>query len=349
MHAQPGYGNNRVLFLNRLSFSGGQLAFYLTFLAGATLYLYDLQEYGIAWLPDWIQQHQITVWNSVPTVFRAFVDQVSSPQQIASIRLLRLASDTILSQDLDAYRRLFAPTCKLWFCYALTEAKTVTMAFLDFTVAISPIAIPSGQPIAGMAIRIVDEEGRQLGPNQVGEIIVRSRYVSPGYWHDATLTAARFHPDPDEEGVYLLQTGDLGAIDEHGCLFHKGRKDTQVKIRGHRVELSEIETHLAALAGVQEVAVRAHAVADGELQLAAYLVCSSNPTPSSSQLRQMLAERLPAYMIPSSFTLLAQMPVNRNGKIDRAALPAPGPSRPALDVPVATAHTPLEAALIAIR
>ncbi len=345
MRAQPGYGKERVLFLNRLSFSGGQLAFYLTFLAGATLYLYDLQEDGIARLPDWIQQHQITVWNSVPTVFRAFVARVVSPQQIASIRLLRLASDTILAQDLEVYQRLFAPTCKLWFCYALTEAKTVTMAFLNRNDTISPTEIPSGWPIDGMELRIVDEEGGQLGANQVGEIIVRSRFVSPGYWRKAEMTATRFRPDPDEAGVYLLQTGDLGRVDEHGCLIHKGRKDTQVKIRGYRVELSEIEAHLAALVGVQEAAVRAQAMADGELRLAAYLVCTSNPPPSGSQLRQRLAERLPSYMIPNSFTLLEQMPVNRNGKIDRAALPIPTLSRPALDVPLATARTPLEATL----
>ncbi len=348
MRAQPEYGNDRVLFLNRLSFSGGQLAFYLTFLAGATLYLYDLQEDGIARLPDWIQQHQITVWNSVPTLFRAFVARVTSPQQIASIRLLRLASDAILAQDIDAYRQLFAPACKLWLCYALTEAKTVTMAFLDRDAPISPTDIPSGWPIDGMELHIVDDNGQQLGPNQVGEIIVRSRFVSPGYWQDAALTAARFHPDPHAAGLYLLQTGDLGKVDAHGCLIHKGRKDSQVKIRGYRVELSEIEAHLAALDGVQEAAVRAHALADGDMRLAAYLVSGNHQLPSSSQLRALLKERLPAYMIPNSFTILERMPVNRNGKIDRAALPIPAPTRPALDAPLVTPRTPLEATLVSI-
>ncbi|MCB0060678.1 MAG: amino acid adenylation domain-containing protein, partial [Caldilineaceae bacterium] len=348
MRAQPDYGNERVLFLNRLSFSGGQLAFYLTFLAGATLYLYDLQSNGVAALPEWIQRHQLTVWNSVPTVFRAFVAQVTAPQQVASIRLLRLASDTILAQDIEAYRRLFAPTCQLWFCYALTEAKTVTMAFLDRNAVLNPTAIPSGQPINGMEIRIVDEAGRRLGPNQVGEILVRSRYVSPGYWGNATMTAERFQPDRDAAGVYLLRTGDLGTVDDEGCLYHKGRKDTQVKIRGYRVELSEVEAHLAALDGVQEVAVRLYKADEGQERLAAYLICSDTPPPSSSQLRRQLEERLPAYMIPNSFTFLERMPVNRNGKIDRAALPIPTPNRPALDRPLTAARTPLEETLVAI-
>lgn len=348
LRAQPNYGCERVLFLNRLSFSGGQLAFYLALLAGATLYLYDLHTDGMPALPAWIQQHQITVWNSVPSVFRAFVAQVAGAEQVASIRLLRLASDAILPQDLAAYRRLFSPTCQLWLCYALTEVKTVTMTFLARDVPILPTAIPSGPPIDGMAIQIVDEVGQPLGPDQVGEIIVRSRYVSPGYWRDPVLTAARFRPDPDVPGVFLVQTGDLGKLDHHGNLIHKGRKDTQVKVRGYRVELSEIEAHLAALDGVQVAAVRAYPLASGEVRLAAYWVSHSSSPPSSSHLRRLLSQRLPDYMLPASFTLVERLPVNGNGKIDRSALPLPGNRRPLLDTPFMAPRTVLEEALAAI-
>lgn len=348
LRAQPNYGQERVLFLNRLSFSGGQLAFYLTLLAGATLYLYDLQTDGLATLPAWIQQHQLTVWNSVPSVFRAFVEHLTSPAQVASIRLLRLASDAVLAQDIDAYHRWFAPDCRLWFCYALTEVKTVTMVFLDHTTAFTPTEIPNGPPIEGMAIQIVDEQGQPLGPDQVGEIVVRSRYVSPGYWRAPELTAARFHPDPTEPGVFLVQTGDLGKLDRNGNLIHKGRKDSQVKVRGYRVELSEIEAQLGALAGVPTAAVRAFPVAGGEVRLAAYVVSRQNPPPTSDELRCLLGARLPDYMIPASFTLLAQLPVNRNGKIDRAALPLPGNQRPALAAPFVPPRTALEQTIAAI-
>lgn len=348
LRAQPNYGSERVLFLNRLSFSGGQLAFYLTLLAGATLYLYDLHTDGMSALPAWIQQQQITVWNSVPSVFRAFVAQVAGPEQVVSIRLLRLASDAILPQDLAAYRRLFSPTCQLWLCYALTEVKTVTMTFLARDATILPTAIPSGPPIDGMTIQIVDDAGLPLGPDQVGEIIVRSRYVSPGYWRDPLLTAARFRPDPDEPGVFLVQTGDLGKLDYHGNLIHKGRKDTQVKVRGYRVELSEIEAHLAALDGVQEAAMRAYSLASGEVRLAAYWVSRTSPPPSSSHLRRLLSQHLPDYMIPASFTLVERLPVNANGKLDRSALPLPGNRRPPLDTPFTAPRTVLEQALAAI-
>lgn len=347
MLQQPTYGNERVLFLNRLSFSGGQLAFYMTFLAGATLYLYDLQEDSLAELPAWIEAHQITVWNSVPTVFRAFVAQITEPQQVASIRLLRLASDTILGSDLEAYRQFFAPSCKLWFCYALTEAKTVTMAFLDQATTISPTEIPSGWPIDGMEIQIVDADGRPLGPHQVGEIVVRSRFVSPGYWRNTALSAERFHPDETRPGFYFLYTGDLGKVDETGCLYHKGRMDSQVKIRGYRVELREIEAHLATVTGVREAAVRTTPTASGDVRLDAYLV-GSQDLPTSSQLRRLLEERLPAYMIPNSFTVIERMPVNRNGKVDRAALPEPDLRRIDRIESTAMPRTPLETTLAAI-
>lgn len=348
MRARPDYGQERVLFLNRLSFSGGQLAFYLTLLAGATLYLYDLQNDGMAALPAWLQRHQITVWNSVPSVFRTFVAHLTTPEQVASIRLLRLASDAILAQDLDAYRRWFAPDCQLWFCYALTEVKTVTMAFLTHSTPVDPTEIPNGPPIEGMAIQIVDEAGQPLGPGQIGQIIVRSRYVSPGYWRTPELTAARFWPDPDAPDSFCVKTGDLGKLDHSGNLILKGRQDSQVKVRGYRVELSEIEAHLAALDGVQEAAVRTFSLANGEVRLAAYLVTPSSPPPSSSHLRRLLSERLPDYMLPSSFTLVERLPVNRNGKIDRAALPPPNAERPVLDTPFRAPHTELEQQLAAI-
>ena len=342
MRARPDYGQERVLFLNRLSFSGGQLAFYLTLLAGATLYLYDLQNDGMAALPAWIQRHQITVWNSVPSLFRTFVAHLTTPEQVASIRLLRLASDAVLAQDIDAYRRWFAPDCQLWFCYALTEVKTVTMAFLDRTTQFDPTEIPNGPPIDGMALQIVDEAGQPLGPNQVGEIVVRSRYVSPGYWRAPELTAARFRPDPDAPDSFFVKTGDLGKLDHNGNLIHKGRQDSQVKVRGYRVELGEIEAHLAALDGVQEAAVRTSPLTNGEVRLAAYLVTQCKPSPSGSYLRRRLSERLPDYMIPASFTLLERLPVNRNGKIDRAALPPPTAERPMLDTPFRPPRTALE-------
>lgn len=345
MQAQPNYGNERVLFLNRLSFSGGQLAFYTALLAGATLYLYDLHSTSMADLPAWIQQQQITVWNSVPTVFRTFVEQIKTPEQVASLRLLRLASDAVLPQDIEAYRRLCGPRCQLWLGYALTEAKTVTMAFLDHATSLVPAEIPNGQPINGMEVWILDETGQRLGPNQVGEIVVRSRYVSPGYWRDSALTAARFRPDPDEPGVFLVQTGDLGKVDAKGNLIHKGRKDTQVKVRGYRVELSEIEAHLASLDGVQEAAVRTFPLTGGDTRLAAYVVSNRSPQLTGSQLRQLLSQRLPDYMIPATFTLLERLPVNRNGKIDRAALLPPSATRPALDTLFAPPRTVLEQAV----
>lgn len=348
MQAQPSYGDERVLFLNRLSFSGGQLAFYTTFLAGATLYLYDLHSECMADLPAWIQQHQITVWNSVPTVFRTFVEQIKTPEQVASIRLLRLASDAVLPQDIEAYRRLWGPSCQLWLGYALTEAKTVTMTFLDHSTPIAPTEIPNGPPINGIEIWIVDETGQRLGPNQVGEIVVRSRYVSPGYWRDPALTTARFQPDPHEPGVFLVQTGDLGKLDAKGNLIHKGRKDTQVKVRGYRVELSEIESQLASLAGVQEAAVRTFPLNGGDVRLAAYVVSNRSPQLTSSQLRHLLSQRLPDYMIPATFTLLDRLPVNRNGKIDRAALPPPSATRPPLETLFAPPCTALEQAVAAL-
>lgn len=136
-------------------------------------------------------------------------------------------------------------------------------------------------------------------------------------------------------------------LDETGCLYHKGRKDSQVKIRGYRVELGEIEAQLATIDGVQAAAVRIHTTAEDDQQLAADLV-GTQGLPAGSQLRRILQTKLPAYMVPNSFTIVDRMPVNRNGKIDRTALPDPAPlasdSNEAKQLP----QSPLEAQLAAI-
>jgi acyl carrier protein len=133
-----------------------------------------------------------------------------------------------------------------------------------------------------------------------------------------------------------------------GCLVHEGRKDAQVKVRGHRVEPAEIEHALLALPGVKEAAVVARAAGNSESTLVAYVVPASLPAPTHSLLRRGLARVLPEHMLPSAFVVLDAMPLTTVGKVDRLALPAPRRSRPALDEAYVAPRFPIEAAVAAI-
>jgi acyl carrier protein len=155
-------------------------------------------------------------------------------------------------------------------------------------------------------------------------------------------------PDPNggEEHTYL--TGDLGRMAADGCLFHAGRKDFQVKVRGYSVEVSEIEMALLEHAAIKEAAVVGRETQSGDRQLVAYFVPAEKPTATVTELRNFLEERLPDYMIPSAFVLLRGLPLTPNGKIDRLALPAPEGKRPELDTPFSSPRSPIEEELAEI-
>jgi aryl carrier-like protein len=165
----------------------------------------------------------------------------------------------------------------------------------------------------------------------VGEIYIGGAGVCGGYWERAELTAGRYLPDPFSAsgGARLYRTGDTGRYQRDGQVEYVGRLDEQVKVRGYRVELGEIEAELREQGAVREVVVMLREDQAGGKRLVAYVVAEAKT--SVSELRQSLQEHLPEYMIPSAFVMLEELPLTVNGKVDRRALPAPDSSRPKLE------------------
>ena len=195
---------------------------------------------------------------------------------------------------------------------------------------------------------MLDEQEQEVGFDQVGEIAVRSRYLSTGYWQDPSLTAAKFVADPSKPNERMYLTGDLGRMTPDGCLYHLGRKDFQVKIRGYRVEVAEVETALRQHEKIKEVAVVGRSDPSGNSRLVAYVVPATKIETSASTLRQFLSNKLPDYMIPTSFVFLECLPVTPNGKINRRLLPEPGRSRPDLATPMASPRNDIERELVRV-
>ncbi|HEY6147327.1 MAG TPA: condensation domain-containing protein, partial [Thermoanaerobaculia bacterium] len=178
---------------------------------------------------------------------------------------------------------------------------------------------------------------------------VRSEYLPPGYWRRPELTRAAFLPDPDGGNRRTYRTGDLGRLRPDGCLEHLGRKDFQVKVRGHRIELAEIETALLALPAVVEAAVVARDDARGEKELVAFVVAGAGAALSGSELRRSLQQKLPEPALPADYVFLETLPLTPNGKVDRRALIALAPARrgPTPD-PSLTPRTRIEESLAGI-
>ena len=203
----------------------------------------------------------------------------------------------------------------------------------------------------------MDEDGNALGPDQIGEIAVRSRYLAGGYWGKPELSKEKFVTNGSANEQPLYRMGDWGRMGADGCLEFLGRKDEMVKIRGFRVELGEVEAMLYTLPMVKAAAVVVHkrpvpAEQAAEPEIIAYLVPNTQPVPTTSALRTALAVRLPDYMIPVRFIMVDQLPMTPNGKIDRKALPPLDDNtyreRPFLDTAYVPPRTPMEELVVAI-
>ncbi len=153
--------------------------------------------------------------------------------------------------------------------------------------------VPVGYPVPDMEVRLLDAEGRDVGPGDVGEIAVRSRYLAAGYWRQPELTAERFRPDPAGGGVRVYRTGDLGRLRPDGCLEHLGRTDFLPKVRGARVDVAEVEAALLAHESVAEAVVAVREDEPATARLVAYVVPAPGARPTVSALRRHLVLQLP--------------------------------------------------------
>jgi amino acid adenylation domain-containing protein len=315
---------------------------FLSLLNGATLLPFDVQKEGVVRLAIWLSQESISICRISSPLFRKLCEALTGEEPFSDLRLILLSSETIHKSDINLFKTFFSRDCIMTTGLSSSETGIMRDFLIDYETEIPGNEVPVGYPVQGKDIVLLDDAGRQVGFSQIGEIAVRSRYISPGYWQRPDLTEAKFKPDPDGSENRLYLTGDLGLMSPDGCLVHKGRKDFRVKIRGYGVETVEVEMALAGHIEVASAIVTARPQQSGEARLVAYFTSVGQPGPSASDLRKFLKQRLPDYMIPSRFVELDTIPIAATGKIDRQALPDPGESRPDLDTPFAAPRTAVE-------
>ena len=315
LHFQP---EDRIALLSSPSVGQGMKTVFCALLNGARLCAFDVKSHGANELAQWLLDQKITVWVSVPSVFRHLARESSTRSNFPDLRLIRLGGEALHARDVELFQQRFSENCTLVNSYSSTETGNITLFFVDVNAPIDGDTVPAGYSGADVEMTLRDEQGNAVETGEIGEIVVRSRFLSPGYWRRPELTQQVFQSEDDSD-FRLYRTGDLGMMSRDGCLHHRGRKDFQVKIRGFRVEIGEVEAALKAHESVRDVVV-ARLDARGENYLVAYVVFEEREA-TMGELRAFLRGKLPAHAVPARFQSLVQLPQTPNGKIDRAQLP----------------------------
>jgi len=312
----------------------GGMNLFRALLNGATLVSLDLRSVPIDRLAGWLRDERITIYHSVPAVFRRFVATLSGKERFPDLRIVNLTGETVLSRDVAAFRRHFPDRCILINGLGTTEAGTFRELRIERTTFVADGVVPVGSAVEGTEVLLLDGSGNEVKPGEAGEIAVRGEHLSPGYWKRPELTRERFLPGGGSGSRRIYRTGDLGRFLPDGSLLHLGREDFQVKIRGNRVEVGEVEAALLHHPGIKDAAVLGQPRDDGDVRLVGYVVPTGTAPPRSDGLASFLRRRLPDHMVPVDFVFLQDLPVTPNGKIDRRALPRHGPGIPTAAIPL---------------
>lgn len=266
---------------------------------------------------DAIARYGVTIWNSVPALAEMAADSaLRTSIQLDSLRLIMLSGDWI-PLNLIAKLRKIAPRAEIVSLGGATEAGIWSIAFPIDRIDRDWRSIPYGRALAGQEVRVLDEEFQEVSGDTIGEICIAGGALARGYWRDEVRTAASF-PSLPSSGGRVYRTGDLGRYLPDGNIEILGRKDFQVKVRGFRIELTEIEHVLAAHPAVDVCIATVEEDVEKRQRLVAYVLGATTVT--SDELRAAAAAALPEHMVPNAYFAVEALPLTENGKVDRRAL-----------------------------
>ncbi|HLJ32959.1 MAG TPA: amino acid adenylation domain-containing protein [Ktedonobacteraceae bacterium] len=357
---------DRVLQFASISFDVALEEILPSWLRGATVVLWpEPIAPSPADFTRFVVAEQLTVLNLPSSYWHEWVAELARPrtpqaQRPASIRLMIVGSEKVSPAHFVAWRNIMGHRATWLNAYGLTETTITTLVYEpeNESVAEQMASVPVGTPLASMQVYVLDAQQQPVPAGMPGELYIGGAGLARGYLHRPELTAERFVPHPFSErpGALLYRTGDLVRVQQDSVssapgrayLEFLGRTDTQVKVRGFRVELGEIEALLSKHAAVNDVVVLAREDSPGDSRLVAYIVPAQRSPFLVAQLRTYLQGKLPAYMMPTAFVLLDTFPRGPSGKINRRALPAPERLHIRADEEYIAPRTPVEEMLAVI-
>jgi amino acid adenylation domain-containing protein/non-ribosomal peptide synthase protein (TIGR01720 family) len=345
--------HDRVLQFASYSFDASAEEIYPALITGATLvHCPPAAQSAHAAFIAFCRAEAITVLD-LPTAFWHELAAALTPDdwaQLPHLRLVIIGGEQAQREPLRAWHERTGGRIRLVNTYGPTETTIVaTSCDLSRPPAANDDNVPIGRPIPHARAYVLSAAREPVPAGVRGELYIGGAGLARGYLNGPDLTAERFSPDPfaTVPGARLYQTGDLARFRADGQIEFLGRADDQVKVRGYRIELGEIEAALRQHARVAAAVVGAH-TEGRQTRLIAYVVPRGDAQPTTRELREFLAARLPAHMLPAAFVTLAELPLTPSGKLDRRALPAPEMMRAAPAESFVAPHSAAERQLCAI-
>lgn len=338
--------SDRLTLLQAPAFSGAVSSMFGALLNGATCCPYDVHYDGVPGIVPWLEREHLTMYHSVPILFRHALRSATPRQQLSALRVVRLEGDRAAAQDFELFRAHAPAGAVLSHGLGATECGLVCRALLDHSTPIGSSSVPVGYSLEDMCLRLQDDVGQEVAWGSIGELVVESAFLSPGYHGNPDATAAAFRPGR-AEGTRAYLTGDMARFRDDGSLELLGRKTFQPRLRGQRIDVEGIERALVDTGLALEAVVDVRGARNDEGQLVAWFVPTSHPPPNVSVLRRQLSRLLSPHMVPARFVAIAALPLTEHRKLDRQALSDPDRSRPQLDTPYLAPVGPLSIAIAA--
>ena len=308
---------DRLSLLTSCSFAAAGIPLFAALLNGATLCPFHVRSQGVERLAIWLRERGITIYDSVPTIFRHLARVTGDNGIFGGLRLVRLGGEPVLRHDVDVFRQRFPEDCRLMNVLASTETGPISASIIERHTVLSEARVPVGRAVRDVEVFLVDDQGRQVENGCDGRIAVRSAYLRQGFWRRPDQTREKFRVDPGAPDTRIFITNDLGRFLPDGTLEHLGRADRVIKIRGLRVDLEEVEAALRAADLFEEAAVTTFEhITDGP-QVAICVVPRSKMGCSSHACRQVVQQLFP---LPSRLMIVEELPRLASGKIDRVNL-----------------------------
>ncbi|MBO9830638.1 amino acid adenylation domain-containing protein [Xanthomonas sp. A2111] len=312
--------NDRVLQKTPSSFDVSVWEFFWPLLEGATLVLARPSGHkDPSYLASLIQSQSVTTLHFVPSMLQAFVQEPTAAE-CTSLRRVFCSGESLSRDTQRAMQKL--QSVELHNLYGPTEA-AVDVSYYACSMVQDHVSVPIGKPIWNTRLYVLNAELQPVPSNVPGELYIGGVALARGYLGSPAFTAERFVANPFAIGERMYRTGDLARRLPDGNIDFLGRVDHQVKIRGLRIELGEVESRLAEQDGVAQAAVVARADDQGTSRILGYVVGHPNAHIEPKRLRGALADVLPDYMVPAAISVLPALPITPNGKLDRKALPVP--------------------------